>query len=243
VTELGKCWGERSPEALLLLSHMHWDHIQGFPFFTPWFNPGGEFHLWATPREGQSLQRILSQQMTRPTFPVGLDILPARLHFRDLASCGSAQLGELTLRWTEMHHPSGSTAYRIEYGKTSVVVSGDTEIQLGGREALIELAQGADLLIMDSQYFPAEYPARRGFGHSTPLDALEVAVAAGVRQLLLTHHDPSHDDARLDAKRSLARLHTPENLYVDNAYDGLSWEIRPRGYAASREHNLISAAA
>lgn len=219
LTELGKRWGDRGSEALLLQSHMHWDHIQGFPFFAPLFQAQTRLRLWSVPREGQTLRQVLGEQMKPPTFPVGLEILPAALEFTQLALQGQARQGELGLRWAEMEHPSGSTAWRLEHGGRAVVFSGDVEVQSGCGEALAALAQGADLLIMDAQYMPEEYPARRGFGHSTPLDAVQVALQAGVRHLVLTHHDPTHGDAALDAKVALARRAAQgSGLQVDNAY-------------------------
>ena len=93
---------------------------------------------------------------------------------------------------------------------------------MGSFDDLVELSRGADILIMDAQYFCEEYPMRRGFGHSTPIDAVEVALKAGVKRLVLTHHDPTHDDERLAQKLQIAREHAaPEHLLVENAYDGL----------------------
>lgn len=227
LTELGKAWGERAPEALILQTHVHWDHIQGFPFFRPLFHPKGDFHLWAVPRDGVLFQQVLSQQMSRPAFPVGLDILPSQLRFNDLPEEGTATLGDLQVTWSEMWHPSGSSAYRIEHHGASVVFTGDVELQQdeGCKDRLTKLATNADLMIMDAQYFPEEYPSRRGFGHSTPADAIELAVAAGVKHLLMTHHDPSHDDQRLDEKLALARQIANGRILVDNAHDRLQLSI------------------
>ncbi len=221
LTELGKSWGERRADALLLQSHMHWDHIQGFPFFAPLFNPMGHFELWGVPRDGMNLREVLSKQMTPPTFPVGLDIIPASLNFRDLPKEGESRLGELSIEWIEVEHPSGATAYRINYKGVSVVFSGDLEIQLGHRKKFIEFVEQSDLLIMDAQYLPEEYVSRKGFGHSTFVDAVDVASQARVKRLLMTHHDPTHDDNVLDKKRDLARNIAPNYIQIDNAYDKL----------------------
>jgi len=217
VTELGKRWGDRAPRALILQTHFHWDHIQGFPFFAPLFNPRGEFALWSVEREGCGLRDVLVSQMTRPTFPIGIDILPAALTFDALPPQGARQLGDLTVRWAEVHHPSGCTAFRLDHRGASVVFSGDVEVQQGGRDALVTLARGADLLVMDAQYLPEEYPHRRGFGHSTPQDAVDVARAAGVRHLVMTHHDPTHTDDVLDRKLASARRIAGATLTVHNA--------------------------
>lgn len=225
LTELGKEWGDRDNKILLLQTHMHWDHIQGFPFFRPLFNPNTDLTLWSAPREGHTFQGQLSQQMCRPAFPVGLDILPAQLNFVDLPTEGKNQLGDVTITWVDVDHPSGNTAYSIDYHGFRVVFTGDVEIPQSptSREQLLVLAENADLLIMDAQYLPSEYPSRKGFGHSTPEDAVTLAQEAGVKQLLLTHHDPGHTDAQLDGKQALAQqLAVGSKLAVANAYDRLS---------------------
>lgn len=225
LAELGRARGFGLKQATILQTHMHWDHVQGFPFFTPLFNKDARFNLWATDREGQSFEEILRAQMTSPTFPVSLDIVPAALSFVRVAPEGQAQVGDVAVRWVEGHHPGGVTAWRLDFGGASVVFTGDVEVALGGREALVELARGADLLIMDAQYFAAEYAARRGWGHSTPEDAVALAVEAGVGQLLLTHHDPAHDDARLAEKLVVAREVAAGRVLVDNAYDRLTLQL------------------
>lgn len=242
LTELGKCWEDRSLEALFLQTHMHWDHIQGFPFFGPLFNPAAQFKLWAVRREGMSLHDVLSKQMTRPNFPVGLDILPASLTFEDIPAEGSAQLGELELVWTELIHPSGSTAYRFNYRGTSVVFTGDVEVQQGCREKLVAFAQGADVMLMDAQYFPEEYESRKGFGHSTPLDAVSVAEEAGVKTLVLNHHDPNHDDDRLDQKCALAQEAAGTSLQVQNAREGQEIEVRRASQTNGTVEHLCASA-
>lgn len=203
-------------------THMHWDHVQGFPFFRPLFNAEVSVNLYAVKRQGQTMCDVLRGQMSQPTFPVGLDIIPAKLEFHEMESVGDSAHGELKMRWQEMTHPGGSTAYRFDYKGRSVVFSGDVEVQLGSFDDLVELSRGADILIMDAQYFCEEYPMRRGFGHSTPIDAVEVALKAGVKRLVLTHHDPTHSDDMLARKLQMAREHAgSEHLFIENAYDGL----------------------
>ena len=222
LTELGKEWGDREPSAIILQTHMHWDHIQGFPFFRPLFDPSGSFRLWSVSREGFSFQQQLNEQMKRPAFPIGLDILPAQLDFENLPACGSRTLGELTLTWIDIEHPSGNTAYRLDYRGESFVFSGDVELQTSPSsfKSLCELSHNADLLLMDSQYLPADYPSRKGFGHSTPNDAVDLALAAHAQRLLLTHHDPHHTDEQLDAKQAMAQQYAKHTtLRVENAYD------------------------
>jgi phosphoribosyl 1,2-cyclic phosphodiesterase len=238
LAELGKRAASDWRDVLMLQTHLHWDHVQGFPFFGPLFDPTASFRFLSVDRDGETLRQVLDAQMSKPTFPVGLDVLPSSLTFDTIAPIGDEQLGELQLRWAEMSHPSGSTAWRLDHRDASFVFSGDVEIgQPAGpsRQALIELARDADVLVMDAQYFPDEYENRVGWGHSTPLDAVGTAIDAGVQHLILTHHDPSHDDDRLEAKLALARERARgTGLTVDNAYDGMTLALgRPTAAAAA----------
>ncbi len=211
-------------DGLFLQTHMHWDHIQGFPFFDHFFDPEASFEFWGVDRDGCSIREIYSRQMQQPTFPVQLDILAAEVNFERLPENGEAQVGDVTIAWTEMAHPSGSTAYRIERDGAVFVFSGDVEVQRGCRDRLVEFARGADVFVMDAQYFPEEYDAHEGFGHSTFEDAVGVAEQAGVDSLYLTHHDASHDDDRLDAKAERAR-ELVDGLPVENARERLTVQV------------------
>ena len=225
---------ENRKDINIIFTHYHWDHVQGFPFFTPLFNPAAQFEIWAVERDGESLRSVLDRQMSRPMFPVTLDILPATLQFESIAAAGVRCVGGVEVRWAEMWHPSGSTAYRVTHEGCSVVVSGDVEVQQGCGRDLVELARGADVLIMDAQYFPDEYESRRGWGHSTPADAVSTALEAGVSRVVMTHHDPSHDDTRLEAKLRLAReLARGTGLVVDNAHDRMTIHLGEAGTRAA----------
>lgn len=175
LAELGRRKFGQIDSALFLQTHLHWDHIQGFPFFGPLFKPGAEFRFLGAARDSTSLEETLREQMRAPYFPVSLDILPSRLVFEDIERQGSMTLGELRLSWDEMHHPSdGCTAWALEYRGFKVVFSGDAELNLGGADALEDLAQNADILVADAQYLEDEYPARVGWGHSTPSQVVEL---------------------------------------------------------------------
>ncbi len=229
VAALGRSKAAALREAIVYQTHMHWDHVQGYPFFAPLFDPLSSLTFRAVPRDGRSLGDVLDEQMTQPTFPIGLNQLPARLRFEDLDLKGEERHGALEVGWTELCHPSGSTGYRFEAHGASLVFTGDVEVRQGCMERLIDFSRGADVLVMDAQYFPEEYGPRVGFGHSTPLDAVEVALRAGVGRLIMTHHDPTHDDERLDAKLALAReAARGEGLVVDNGRDGMVIELGAR---------------
>lgn len=237
--DLLKAHGPGKVNAHLFLSHLHWDHIQGFPFFTPAFIPGDRVNVYAVagaahdvddgdpitlelmpdsivdadPRDG--VRAALAAQMKAPNFPVGLDAMRADLRFFDVPLGERIDLSPFVrVRHARVDHPNGCVAYRVDDGRKSVVYATDLELAEGDRGAvfdgLVELARGADLLIFDAMYTPEEYEgkvgmAKKGWGHSTFVMGAAVAQRAGVGELALFHHDPSHDDAFLDALGVRAR--------------------------------------
>jgi phosphoribosyl 1,2-cyclic phosphodiesterase len=191
--------------ATFLLSHLHWDHIQGFPFFRPAYVAGNAFTLYGPSTDGRALATAFERQMAAPHFPVGLDVLAAHLDFRAIRSGDEIRIGPARVRAAALNHPQGCLGYRISVDDASLVYATDTEPRESGRVdgALLELVRGTDLLIFDAQYTDDEYvgrtgPPRKGWGHSTITEACRVARAGDVRQLALFHHDPTHDDARMD---------------------------------------------
>ncbi len=199
----------RSVNASILLSHFHWDHIQGFPFFTPAYVPGNLIDLYGPERaagKDGNIRGAFEAQMRAPHFPVGMETMRATLGFFPVASGQVFQIGAARITAASACHPNGCLAYRIEHDGCSVVYATDTEHLPDGRvdESLRQLAQGADVLIYDAQYTDDEYAAgKKGWGHSTPTEGVRLAQAAGVGQLVLFHHDPTHDDfhvARIEAE-------------------------------------------
>jgi phosphoribosyl 1,2-cyclic phosphodiesterase len=191
--------------ATVLFSHVHWDHIQGVPFFAPAFHPGSELLLVGATRDGLDVRDALARQMHAPTFPVGLDALRARITWRRAAAGEPFEVGPFRVSPIDLEHPNGVFAYRIEAGGRALVYATDTEH--GGRidPRLVRLAAGADLLVHDAQYTPEEYPSRRGWGHSTWVEAAEAAREAQVGRLALFHHDPRRDDDALAVIEDRAR--------------------------------------
>jgi phosphoribosyl 1,2-cyclic phosphodiesterase len=196
----------RPLSAHLFLSHLHWDHIQGFPFFGPAYAPGNTLRLYAPERcaPNGDVRAALDAQMRAPHFPVGLDAMRATLSFGAVAAGAQLAVGAATVQTAAAKHPNGCLAYRVSAGGRSVVYATDTEHDASGRvdRQLLELARGADVLVYDAQYTADEYAAKRGWGHSTAEEGARLAEAAGVGQLVLYHHDPTHDDwqiARIEA--------------------------------------------
>ena len=223
------------PVALsVLFSHVHWDHIQGFPFFPALFKSTTELSLYGRPDEG-SLESALRQQMTWPNFPVQLDAVPARLRYRSFEEGRPFAVGSAMVRAARLNHPNGVVAYRIEHEGRAVVYATDTEHYADEVDrSLISLAEGADLLIYDAQYTPEEYAgviggSRVGWGHSTWVEGVRIARAAGVGSLVLFHHDPSHDDAAIGAIERAAQTVLPGTVA---AREGL--EIHLAGRAQNK---------
>ncbi|WP_343867451.1 MBL fold metallo-hydrolase [Caenispirillum bisanense] len=185
-------------EAVLLLTHTHWDHINGFPFFAPLFQKNRSFdiyagHLWDT----GGVQSVLASSMSNPMFPVPLAALQASLRFHDFRAGETLDLGPgVTVKTAPLNHPNGATGYRIEYDGRSVCYVTDTE-HLPGQpdDNVLQLIAGADLVIYDSTYTDTEFPARVGWGHSTWQEGVRLCRQADVRRLAIFHHDPDHDDA------------------------------------------------
>lgn len=200
----------RKVDARFLFSHLHWDHIQGFPFFAPAFVPTSKIQLFGPRGEDgvTSLKAALAQQMSPPSFPVSLEAMASSKHFSTIDDKDELQLGPFSVHMRRLCHPQGVLGFRIEAGGKSLCFATDTEHAEGGEldESLLELARNADLLVYDAQYTPAEYrgengtgPCRRGWGHSTYEAAAMIAKAAGAKRLALFHHDPTHDDDMVEA--------------------------------------------
>jgi phosphoribosyl 1,2-cyclic phosphodiesterase len=191
-------------ELIVLLSHVHWDHIQGLPFFAPIYVPSTRL-VFAGGTTGTPLRETLRRQMSAPTFPVDWNDVPARSEYVELRDGASAPLGEAHVRVARANHPDAVFAYRIEHGGHSVVYATDTEHYSCVDPRLLALARDADVLVYDAQYLPEEYAGKVGWGHSTYEAGAALARAAGARKLVLFHHDPSRGDDAVAAIEERAR--------------------------------------
>ncbi len=208
--DLGKALIANADQPLrgsILISHTHWDHVQGFPFFAPLFLRGGYWDIYGPSGLGQSLRETLAGQMQYTYFPVTLDQLEASMHYHDLVE-GSFEIDDIRITTHYLNHPVLTLGYRLEMGGASLVYACDHEpfardpderAPLNERDRRhSEFLSEADLLIHDAQFTDAEYSERKGWGHSPVEYASEMAKLAGVKQLALTHHDPSRTDDALD---------------------------------------------
>lgn len=193
-------------EATLLFTHVHWDHIQGVPFFGPAFHPDSRLTLVGAP----GLREALSAQMRPPQFPVTMDAFRARMSFVEATPGDPFEIGPFRVRSLQMPHPDGVVCYRIEAGGRTLVFATDVEHGESLDPRLVGFAEGADLLVHDAQYSHAEYtgesgPCRKGWGHSTWEQAVQTARLAEARRLALFHHDPTRTDRAVAVVESIAQ--------------------------------------
>ncbi|HEU4699516.1 MAG TPA: MBL fold metallo-hydrolase [Gemmatimonadales bacterium] len=225
----------------ILLSHTHWDHIQGLPFFKPLARRANSIAIYGAPQESPqgrvALEEILDRQMDPMVFPVPLRSLGASIHITEIGE-QELEVDGFHVRSFRLRHPGVTLGYRLtpRSGAREVAYTTDNELGPGGayplpadwRARLAEALAGVDTLIHDAMYSDAMIDARGGWGHSTPRQAVELAAECGARRLVLFHHEPEHDDAMMDALLADARAHARAvcpALTVDAAVEGMTIEL------------------
>lgn len=193
-------------DADLFLSHTHWDHIQGIPFFAPLYRPGTRLRIWGWER-GSPIAEVLREQMSPSVFPVAIDELPSEVEFRTVQDGPEYDVG-LRLSAFAVQHPGGALGYRVAagIGEASLVYVPDGELAPHGpyrtpdgwRDRLVAWIRGSKVLVHDATYTRGEIEGHRGWGHSTCDEAVALAIEAGVRQLVLFHHKPERSDEEVD---------------------------------------------
>jgi phosphoribosyl 1,2-cyclic phosphodiesterase len=210
-------------QAHIFVSHFHWDHIQGIPFFRPLYENGQNQFFFHSSRRTRSLQRVMEEQMASPYFPVNTSEMKAGRNFYDIEE-GQTQVENATVRAMWLNHPQGCMGFRLETKAGILVYATDNE---PGDEVfdknVRKLAEGADILIYDSQYLPEEYAAkRRGWGHSHWREAVNIVMQSGAKELVLFHHDPDHDDTVIEKVVQEARNYYPR---VRAAAEGMEIKV------------------
>ncbi|PDW03529.1 MBL fold metallo-hydrolase [Candidatus Viridilinea mediisalina] len=237
------------PEALdLLITHTHWDHIIGFPFFAPLARKNCAIDVYGLRRTQSSLRTTIANALSDPLLPMDLEDLRARLHFHEIHEGLSFNLGDVKVCAARANHPYRALAYRLEtpegvlafipdtgpfhtvlFGEERIVWNGspqpnsEAELQTLAemRAGIIKLAQGADWMFYDAQFTDEQYARFPHWGHSTASQAREIAEEAGVRELLLFHHDPHRSDDELDRIVADQQALAPPGLLIRAAYEGL----------------------
>jgi phosphoribosyl 1,2-cyclic phosphodiesterase len=211
----------------LLISHTHWDHIQGLPFFSPLYQKGNRLHVYARKRDDLHLRAVFASQTDDPYFPIPFDEAKADIAFSELSDSARFEVSDVKVACARLNHPYIATAYRLTVDGSSVVYVSDTapfsdilfedqfvaqppgpgaELPAADRKKLakmrdgvVRLCEGADLVVYDTMFTPEDYKRIPHFGHSRPADALQICQEAGARQLALFHHAPERSDAEVDA--------------------------------------------
>jgi len=237
IHRLGKSYLKRElRKGTILLSHTHWDHIQGFPFFAPAFDPKSQFRILAghLPPSLGGIRTVLAGQMAEPNFPVPLEIMRGSIAFEDFSAGDSFDLYPgVKVKTTPLNHPNGATGYRIEHDGASICYVTDTEHVIGTPDQrILALIEGADLLIYDSTYSDEEFPGKINWGHSTWQEAVRLAKSANVRRLAIFHHEPDHDDRYMRQVELDARALFPRSFV---AREGQSVNVKHRGAPDSED--------
>jgi phosphoribosyl 1,2-cyclic phosphodiesterase len=239
-------FGDNQPELTMLISHTHWDHIQGIPFFQPLYHKGTRLKIIGAVDDKRGLARVLTVQMGEPFFPVGFDELPGKVEVLELNPAGF-DVGAIHVSAHHANHPGACFGYRFNTPDGSIAFFPDHEIGCSvakeqskpafthrpdgkpyDMEALVRFLTGTDILVMDAEYSAQEYAGHRGWGHGCMEDVVRLAVRSGVRELFLFHHDPDHDDDTVEEMLGSARrlaASMDSGLEVEAAREGLKVEV------------------
>jgi phosphoribosyl 1,2-cyclic phosphodiesterase len=239
----------------LLISHTHWDHIQGLPYFTPLYQKGNKLSVYARKRDDLHLRAVFASQTVDPYFPIPFEEAEAAIAFQELTDSAEFEIADVKVACTRLNHPYIATAYRLTADGATVVYVSDTAPfsdilfedefvarppTLGAdlppqdrqklarmRQGVVRLCEGADLVIYDTMFTTEDYQRMPHYGHSRPADAVEVCREAGARRLALFHHAPERTDAEVDTILSDTRalVGRDSRLEVIAAYEGLDVEL------------------
>jgi phosphoribosyl 1,2-cyclic phosphodiesterase len=249
--ELEQEFGARPIKLTLLITHAHWDHIQGFPFFLPAYNDKNEVHILGYEQADTGLREILKGQMATPFFPVKLYDLPGKIDIRKLKTM-NFPIGKVQVRAKLMNHPGVCVGYRLLTSSGSIAYLPDAEPYdsfvlhsakshllspeqihkraVKERSELVEFLRGCDILILDAQYTDEEYKEHREWGHGSLSAVVALALDAEAHRLVLFHHDPNHDDATIDAMVANAWemvAKSGKSLEVEAACEGAELTLKP----------------
>jgi len=210
-------------ELLIILTHYHWDHISGLPFFLPIFTPGWKISFFGPGQDADDIEQHVTSQMRAPYFPVGTETWMADIGYLEPNAAEEIRYGSVSFNYTGVNHPGTTYGYRINVNGKNILYISDNEclyleksikqkynelsqeekdlydeMQKGEYASELKLIHDADILIHDAQYTPEDYEKKRGWGHSCYIDTVNTSIDAGVKELYLYHHDPNYDDTAID---------------------------------------------
>jgi phosphoribosyl 1,2-cyclic phosphodiesterase len=231
------CDPEATFQGTCLLSHLHWDHVQGLPFFSPLLRPGSHLTVYSPhPEQGGSVEEVMADTIKPPLFPVTLEQLPGSISFVEATdteftlSGRDPQAEPVEVMTRLIPHVGATAGYRITWKQISVSYLSDHQQPIDGSMTVapgaLELCAGADVVIHDAQYTPEEFATKRDWGHCTIDYAINVAVQAGAKMLVLFHHDPAHHDDLVDQlAREAAARGCEHGLEVVAAFEGMTLQL------------------
>lgn len=236
-------FGERPIHAYVFLTHFHWDHIQGIPFFLPLYRKGNVFLFHSVLRKGLELRGAVEGQMVNPYFPVDMSVMGSTRHFYDLDE-HPINLNGAVISSAPLNHPGECVAYRVDADGASFVLATDTEPGSAFHDHSVrELSKGADVLVYDSQYTPEQLMGeKKGWGHSSWLEGTRIAQEAGAKRVILFHHDPDHDDLFVDGLVEKSRQEfaqssgAAEGMVIELPAGTLNFSIPSEASERRREH-------
>jgi phosphoribosyl 1,2-cyclic phosphodiesterase/ActR/RegA family two-component response regulator len=249
-------FGGRPINVTLLISHTHWDHIQGFPFFAPAYDEKNKVRILAFEGARQGLDATLASQMESPYFPISMQQMPGNLYVQELKDM-EFPVGKVSVKSSFMNHPGICVGFRIETSGGAIAYLPDNELYRRQRtsgpsdsafaekqdQKFVEFLRGVEVAILDSQYDAQEYADHVGWGHSCVDDTVDVAIEAGVKHLFLFHHDPDHDDAHISKMLAGARQQAAaagSNIIIEAAREGLEMLLEPKNARKRSELSAIS---
>jgi phosphoribosyl 1,2-cyclic phosphodiesterase len=234
----------------VLLSHVHWDHIQGLPFFEPAYVPGNRIAVYALLTAADELDQVIGGITRREFFPIPLESVPAQFQFIEVKPTIALDIEDFHILPIALNHPFGAVGYRVDADATSIAYVSDTapftevlhkQHFLSGleplsavdlealqvmRSSLVAALQGVDTVIYDTHFLPEEYKRFPHYGHSTPDQALEICVESGVRSLILYHHAPSHSDDQMDeVAATYKQLGESVGVQVHTSFEGMTLSV------------------
>jgi phosphoribosyl 1,2-cyclic phosphodiesterase len=216
-------WGDTQPHdgsfaAHALVTHLHFDHVQGLPFLAPADRPGARFDIYAPPQDDETLAEAFEGFIRPPYFPIRWSDLRGEYRFHEVSSTDLV-VGDAKVTVRDVPHVGKTNGYRVELGGATVAYASDHQMPQDGSHAIpdsvLALADGVDLLVHDAQYTPEEFAQKSHWGHCTIDFAIHVAVSAGAKRLALFHHDPSHDDETVDRLLDEAQASVPSDSHLE----------------------------